>query len=43
MSETWFMEMDGAEYKPESNEAFDLATCIGASWVLTVVEELYDF
>ena len=28
-----FMEMDGAEYKPESNDSFDLATCIGASWV----------
>ena len=25
--------MDGADYKPESPESFDLAMCIGASWV----------
>ncbi len=28
-----FIEMDGAKYKPEPSEAFDLAMCIGASWV----------
>ncbi len=28
-----FVKMDGAEYKPESHEAFDLAMCIGASWI----------
>ena len=32
-SDIEFMEMDGAEYKPESDEAFDLTMCIGASWV----------
>jgi SAM-dependent methyltransferase len=28
-----FLEMDGADYKPEQPESFDLAACIGASWI----------
>lgn len=28
-----FLEMDGADYAPEEPESFDLAACIGASWV----------
>jgi ubiquinone/menaquinone biosynthesis C-methylase UbiE len=28
-----FLEMNGADYKPEKNESEDLATCIGASWI----------
>lgn len=28
-----FLEMDGAEYVPETWESFDLAACIGASWI----------
>lgn len=28
-----FLEMDGAEYVPETPESFDLAACIGASWI----------
>jgi len=28
-----FLEMDGADYEPEEPESFDLAACIGASWV----------
>jgi len=32
-SDIRFIEMDGADYKPEANELFDLAMCIGASWV----------
>jgi len=28
-----FLEMDGAEYVPETLESFDLAACIGASWI----------
>jgi cyclopropane fatty-acyl-phospholipid synthase-like methyltransferase len=28
-----FIEMDGRKYKPEAYEFFDLAMCIGASWV----------
>jgi len=32
-SDITFIEMDGAKYKPESSELFDLAMCIGASWV----------
>jgi SAM-dependent methyltransferase len=28
-----FIEMDGAKYKPEMPESFDLTMCIGASWV----------
>ncbi|MBX5321659.1 MAG: class I SAM-dependent methyltransferase [Candidatus Bathyarchaeota archaeon] len=30
-----FLEMDGAEYKPEKGELFDVAMCIGASWVFS--------
>ena len=28
-----FLEMDGAKYRPENNELFDLVMCIGASWI----------
>jgi len=28
-----FLEMDGANYEPEKPESFDLAACIGASWI----------
>ena len=28
-----FVEMDGADYRPELPESFDLTMCIGASWV----------
>jgi SAM-dependent methyltransferase len=28
-----FLEMDGARYVPETPESFDLAACIGASWI----------
>ena len=28
-----FLEMDGADYAPDSPESFDLAACIGASWI----------
>jgi len=28
-----FIELDGKDYKPESNEMFNLSMCIGASWV----------
>ncbi len=28
-----FLVMDGAEYKPKVGERFDLAACIGASWI----------
>jgi len=28
-----FVEMDGADYKPEERESFDLVACIGASWI----------
>jgi SAM-dependent methyltransferase len=28
-----FLEMDGAKYVPETFESFDLAACIGASWI----------
>jgi SAM-dependent methyltransferase len=28
-----FLEMDGADYKPEEPESFDLVACIGASWI----------
>jgi len=28
-----FLEMDGARYKPEKPESFDLVACIGASWI----------
>lgn len=32
-SDIKFIEMDGAKYKPETYESFDLAMCIGATWV----------
>jgi len=32
-SDIKFIEIDGANYVPESYESFDLAMCIGASWV----------
>ncbi len=28
-----FLEMDGANYKPDKPEGFDLVACIGASWI----------
>lgn len=28
-----FLEMDGANFKPEKPESFDLAACIGGSWI----------
>lgn len=28
-----FVQMDGAKYRPEPPESFDLASCVGASWV----------
>jgi SAM-dependent methyltransferase len=28
-----FVEMDGADYKPEAPEDFNLVACIGASWI----------
>ena len=28
-----FLEMDGASYVPETSRGFDLAACIGASWI----------
>jgi hypothetical protein len=28
-----FLEMDGADYEPDTLESFDLAACIGASWI----------
>ena len=28
-----FLEMDGANYKPDKSEIFDLVACIGASWI----------
>ena len=30
-----FIQMDGAAYKSEHSESFDLAMCIGASWVFS--------
>ncbi|MFP3854272.1 MAG: SAM-dependent methyltransferase [Anaerolineales bacterium] len=32
-AELEFLEMDGADYKPENPESFDLAACLGASWI----------
>ena len=32
-SDITFIEIDGAKYKPEPSELFDLTMCIGASWV----------
>jgi SAM-dependent methyltransferase len=28
-----FLEMDGANYRPDKPESFDLVACIGASWI----------
>ena len=28
-----FLEMDGADYKPDEPESFDLTLCLGASWI----------
>ncbi len=28
-----FLEMDGADYRPDEAEGFDLTVCIGASWI----------
>lgn len=28
-----FLEMDGAQYRPERSEYFDLTVCLGASWI----------
>ena len=28
-----FLEMDGADFKPEKPVSFDLVSCIGASWI----------
>ena len=28
-----FLEMDGADYRPEEPESYDLVACIGASWI----------
>jgi SAM-dependent methyltransferase len=30
-----FLEMDGAKYKPDAPESFDMSMCLGASWVFT--------
>jgi len=32
-SDLTFIELDGAKYRPESGELFDVAMCLGASWV----------
>jgi len=32
-SDITFIEMDGKDYNPESNEIFDHSMCIGASWI----------
>ena len=32
-SDIKFLEMDGAKYRPETNELFDLTMCIGASFI----------
>ncbi len=32
-SDIKFIKMDGAKFKPESSELFDVTMCIGASWV----------
>jgi SAM-dependent methyltransferase len=32
-SDVRFLEMDGAQYKPETTESSDLAMCIGATWI----------
>jgi SAM-dependent methyltransferase len=28
-----FLEMDGADFKPEKPESFDVVSCLGASWI----------
>ncbi|MGD8683249.1 MAG: class I SAM-dependent methyltransferase [Chloroflexota bacterium] len=28
-----FLQMDGADYQPDEPESFDLAVCLGASWI----------
>ncbi|MDP6713388.1 MAG: methyltransferase domain-containing protein, partial [SAR202 cluster bacterium] len=28
-----FIEIDGAKYQPEDSDMFDIASCIGASWI----------
>ena len=28
-----FLEMDGADFKPEKPESFDMVSCLGASWI----------
>ncbi len=33
MLDLTFLEMDGANYKPDKPESFDLVACIGASWI----------
>ena len=30
-----FLEMDGADFEPDEEESFDLAACIGASWIFS--------
>jgi SAM-dependent methyltransferase len=32
-SDIKILEMDGAKYKPDANEAYDLSMCLGASWI----------
>jgi SAM-dependent methyltransferase len=32
-SDLTFIELDGAKYRPESGELFDVTMCLGASWV----------
>ena len=32
-SDLSFIELDGAKYRPESGELFDVAMCLGASWI----------
>ncbi|MCW4048506.1 MAG: class I SAM-dependent methyltransferase [Candidatus Bathyarchaeota archaeon] len=32
-SDLTFLEMDAADYQPNSVESFDLASCMGASWI----------
>ena len=35
-----FLELDGADYRPEEPESFDLAACSGASWIFVGMEIL---
>ena len=32
-SDVKILEMDGAKYKPDENETYDLSMCLGASWI----------